>query len=224
MPPLASPTTVEISAPQSPFFKILMSKRLWVVAVLLVIGADGVQAQRQPLCTEAIAAVQDSGAEMLERTRGLRSLIYCDAAVGAALLSEELLGLRSRADVYNMDWLVNNILVARHPLLLEAALELVSDREATAEGRVAAMRLFIEYDNRSYRTTIEDLIQARIENLIQCRLPGVMQHDGRRDMAPLPEDWTSTVEGVLRLIEDDTEERRDVRDAAHCALLLMSIS
>ena len=178
---------------------------------------------RAQSCANDQEALQDSGLGVEERWRLLWGLHACGDLTGQ-LLAEELGRLGGRSDLPTMNVILNSIMARRDPRILEAALDLMSDQDATIEGRVAALRLFVEYHHHSTSTSFSDY-GLPWEPRPGARVCGnsFHTHGGWTDIRPLPEDWRSTVRDRVTLLEDDETTPDPVRWAAHCTLLLMKL-
>src|SRR5690606_24736590 len=178
----------------------LMSMGMWLSLVLLVVPGQGVQGQglgtpegRAQICADSRVALQDTSLSEDERSKLVWGLHFCGDLTGE-LLAEELRGMGAMSDLRAMNRMLNNIMGRRDPRILQAALDLMSDHDATIEGRVAALRLFVEYHHHSTSTSFASyhLPWEPRPGLRPCDI-SFHTHGSWTDIRTLPDNWRSMV-------------------------------
>jgi hypothetical protein len=207
-----------------------MSMRMWLILVLVAVPGKGIQGQglgpqedRAQICADSRVAVQDTSLSEEERSKLMWGLHFCGDLTGE-LLAEELRGMGAMSDLRAMNRMLNSMMGRRDPRILQAALDLMSDHEATIEGRVAALRLFVEYHDYGSATSFggyglpwEPRPGARL-----CDI-SAHTHGSWTDLRPLPEDWRSMVRDRVTILENADATPDPVRFAAHCTLQWMKL-
>ena len=161
-------------------------------------------------CASASQIAQDIDSP--ERRYALGHLSRCGPQGGRAL-ARELRQLRDESDVVAMQRMFIEIARIRDAEVLEAALELAADRGATLEARVAALRIFVEYQDPTVTTTFGYFMLPRSNSSLM-----VGQDGGRREGAPLPDNWMDDVRMLLARIMEDPSEGESMRHGARRAL------
>jgi hypothetical protein len=208
-----------------------MPKRIRLILTVLTLSGTGVQGQDrgtqgfwEGICAETLKALTDSAITESDQSEKLSNLRRCGEE-GATILAAEMRRMGSRTDLAEMNRSFISISHGRHPLILEAALTLVTDKGATTPGRIAALRLFLRYHDGRYGTTFDRFLPDEgraARGFPICNFVAFGSHSTTYDMAPLPEGWRSEVQTVLRSIEDDAVEPPIMRDGAHCVLRYLS--
>ena len=136
-------------------------------------------------------------------------------SVGAEATAAHLRSANTLGDSLLLQGVMLNAATNRHPALLEAALEVVQDREARLPVRVMALEVVLrQHDVQSAFAGSRDALFTEPVGRF-CRVTYV-EHATYQSSTPLPADYPARVAETLTRLAADTREPAVLRDLAAC--------
>jgi hypothetical protein len=178
-------------------------------------AAQGTSPTTIKSCVEAVRFVQH-GTPAHKQTAAIDYLARCGGSA-ATVLADAVARSRSEQDVATLDAFYASLQTWRDSSVMEAAIQVARDPNASMPSRVFAIGHLLWLANPGYQYSYQKLIEGTAVTHLPCVAGYASEHPSMSSVGhPLPQDYVTRLSTVLRQVLDDTSIRPEVRNAASC--------